>query len=291
MARCLLALGSNLGRRDENLARATRAIAALDGCQLLARSSWHETTPIGGPAGQGAFLNGSLLLETSLAPSDLSSALHEIERRLGRERVVRWDARLIDIDVLLYDRLRLDQPELTIPHPRLSFRRFVLEPAGEIAGGMLDPVSGWTLAALLRHLDAAPRYVAVAAASEKNAERLAGEISRVLDGSRLKEHISPAAIGADADSARAVELAAWRSAPALAAWLPGTATAGVPPAVAVWPGPRGVGPALTIAWDVPDQEFRGPVARLAGDDIAAASAEALAAVRAAWPQLPEINTS
>ena len=309
MTRCLLALGSNLGDRRENLSRATGEVASLPGSRLLARSQWHETTPIGGPSGQGAFLNGSLLVDTRLSPVELSRALQNIEQSLGRQRVVRWDARVIDIDVLLFDRLQFKSPELIIPHPRLSFRRFVLEPAREIAGSMVDPTSGWTLAQLLRHLDNSPRYVAVTAAQPESARRLADGVCQALGSFQVESLLPLAASGPDSPTAKTVEFTSairesnWLQVPELAARLSGTAESTLPPVVSgFWCEAVSSGlvrPALVIAWEIPNStkthaEFRenlerlghGPLARIEGEDFSAVLSEAIAAVRAVWPRLP-----
>ena len=127
---------------------------------VAAVSCWRETAPVGGPPGQPPFLNGALLAETSLAPHDLLAALQQIENDLGRRRAERWGPRTIDLDLLLYDELVLDTPSLTLPHPRMAWRRFVLEPAAEVAGAMLHPTIGWTIARLLEHLNTARPYVA-----------------------------------------------------------------------------------------------------------------------------------
>ena len=187
MTRCLLALGSNLGDRDKILEHACSELSNLPNCQLLARSRWHGTVPIGGSEGQGDFLNGAVLLETALTPAQLAEALQKTETSLGRQRVVRWDARTIDIDILLYDDLIVDSPELTIPHPRMSFRKFVLEPAAEIAGEMLHPTSGWTIAGLLRHVSQSPRYVVVTASEPRLAAWLNEQLCERLDCQKLTE--------------------------------------------------------------------------------------------------------
>lgn len=186
MTQCLLGLGSNLGDRQQTLRQATSRVANLDGCQLIAHSRWHETAPIGGPSGQGAFLNGALLIDCSIPPHELAKALQAIETQLGRARAIRWDARAIDIDLLLYGSERVETADLTIPHPRMSFRKFVLEPAAEIAGFMVEPVSGWTLTALLSHLQNAARYVAVTSPSPEIATWLANQLCQVL-GCQLLE--------------------------------------------------------------------------------------------------------
>ncbi len=186
MARCLLGLGSNLGDRRAMLRRATGCVGRLSGCQLLAQSRWHETAPIGGPAGQGAFLNGALLLDCTTPAVELAGALQAIESQLGRNRAIRWDARAIDIDLLLFGDEVIDTPDLSVPHPRMSFRKFVLEPAAEIAGFMVEPVLGWTLSRLLCYLEGAPRYVAVASADAAISEWLADGLSRELGCPRLE---------------------------------------------------------------------------------------------------------
>ncbi len=187
MTRCLLALGSNLGDRAAMLREAVRAVADLPACQVIARSRWHETTPVGGPDGQEAFLNGALLLETNLGPQELGSAILRIERALGRKRTERWDARTIDLDLLLYGTEAINTPGLVVPHPRMSYRRFALEPAAEIAGEMVHAGSGWTIGGLLTHLRAAPRYVAITAVNAAIAEWLASQLARLLGCPRLEE--------------------------------------------------------------------------------------------------------
>jgi len=169
------------------LRRATCCVERLSGCQLLAQSRWQETVPIGGPAGQGAFLNGALLLECTISATELAGALQAIEAQLGRERAIRWDARAIDIDLLLYGSEVIDSRDLSVPHPRMSCRKFVLEPAAEIGGFMIDPISGWTLCGLLRHLQDSPRYVAVVSSERAVAEWLAERLCQELRCPRLEE--------------------------------------------------------------------------------------------------------
>jgi 2-amino-4-hydroxy-6-hydroxymethyldihydropteridine diphosphokinase len=178
MTRSLLAVGANLGDRAAALRKTLELIAVLPGTQLLARSTWHETVPVGGPEGQASFLNGAVLVESLLAPGDFAAAMQDIERQLGRERVVRWDARTIDIDLLLYGDQIIDTAGLQIPHPRMSFRQFMLAPAAEIAGEMIHPTSGWTIAALLHQLHSRPRTVAVIADDTNIKKWLEAELTR-----------------------------------------------------------------------------------------------------------------
>ena len=122
-----------------------------------------RTEPIGGPAGQRAYLNGCLRVATSLDCKALFLLLRELEDDLGRERRQRWGARKIDLDLLLYGDscLELQEPPLTVPHPRMSFRRFVLEPANQIAAELVHPRSGVTIRGLLERLDKLPDQVAL----------------------------------------------------------------------------------------------------------------------------------
>jgi 2-amino-4-hydroxy-6-hydroxymethyldihydropteridine diphosphokinase len=135
MAEAFVALGTNLGDRAANLARAR---AALDGgpLKLTAQSSVYETEPWG-PVAQGPYLNQVVQGTTALAPRALLAALFEIETRLGRDRSkeIRFGPRVIDLDVLLYNDLAIAEPDLEIPHPRLMERAFVLVPLAEIAPG------------------------------------------------------------------------------------------------------------------------------------------------------------
>ncbi|HEY2760066.1 MAG TPA: 2-amino-4-hydroxy-6-hydroxymethyldihydropteridine diphosphokinase [Pirellulales bacterium] len=161
MSQALIGLGSNEGDRRQILDAAIDRISHLDEIVELRKSAWRVTKAIGGPIGQPDFLNGAALLETSLSAEALLAHLQQIEIDLGRRRAGRWGPRTIDLDLLLLDDLIIDSPQLTLPHPRMAFRRFVLEPAAEVAGSMRHPIIGWTIAKLLNHLQTAPPYVAI----------------------------------------------------------------------------------------------------------------------------------
>ena len=118
-----VALGSNLGDRAAHLAAARDAIARLPGCSVRAASAVEETAPLGGLA-QPPYLNQMIAVETSLTPAELLAALQGIERSAGRERGERWAPRTLDLDIVLFDDLRVDDPDLTIPHPGLASRDF-----------------------------------------------------------------------------------------------------------------------------------------------------------------------
>jgi 2-amino-4-hydroxy-6-hydroxymethyldihydropteridine diphosphokinase len=157
----LIGLGSNLGDRRNWLDQAVQLLSSTPGISSVRTSTWHTTAPIGGPEGQPDFLNGAALLETSLSAEQLLARLQEIETQLGRVRHQPWGPRTVDLDLLLYDDLVQRTPQLKLPHPRLAFRRFVLEPAAEIAPNMLHPTIGWTIAQLLNHLNTASPYIAI----------------------------------------------------------------------------------------------------------------------------------
>lgn len=118
-----VALGSNLGDRAAHLAFAREALASLPGTTLVRASAVEETEPLGGMV-QPPYLNQMLLLHTTMAPHQLLRAVQDIERRAGRVRTGRWDARTLDIDLVRYGDLVLDDPELTLPHPGLDDRDF-----------------------------------------------------------------------------------------------------------------------------------------------------------------------
>lgn len=141
-----IGMGSNLGDRTANLARALHAIARIPDSSL-ARVSTIIQTPAWGPVTQAPYLNGAALLRTDLPARRLLTLLHSIERDGGRDRAgaVRYGPRTIDLDLLLYGDCLIDEPGMTVPHPRLRERRFVLVPLTEIAPDWLLPDAGITV--------------------------------------------------------------------------------------------------------------------------------------------------
>lgn len=133
MAVVYLALGSNLGDRAENISRALEELEKA-GIHINKRSSVIETEPVGGPP-QGKYLNAVIECHTGLSPDKLLEMLQEVEILLGRERSIKDGPRTIDLDILLYDQIQMNTTTLTIPHPRMYSRDFVLVPLKEIYPG------------------------------------------------------------------------------------------------------------------------------------------------------------
>ena len=133
-----LGLGTNLGDRESYLAQALKELAGLPTIEIGTVSSIYETAPVG-LTDQPDFLNLVVSVRTTLSPRELLDALLNIENKMGRVRTVRWGPRVIDLDLLLYGDAVVETPELTVPHPRLSERSFVLMPLAEIAPNLVLP--------------------------------------------------------------------------------------------------------------------------------------------------------
>jgi 2-amino-4-hydroxy-6-hydroxymethyldihydropteridine diphosphokinase len=148
-ARAYIALGSNLGDRRQMLDQALRLLGEHTQMRVTAVSSYHETAPVGGPPGQGPYLNAAAEVQTDLAARDLLRLLLDVEARLGRVRQERFGPRTIDLDLLLYGETISDDEQLTLPHPRMHERLFVLRPLAEIAPRALHPRLGLTVREML----------------------------------------------------------------------------------------------------------------------------------------------
>ncbi len=138
MSTVYIGIGSNLGNRQDNCLKAI-GILKNNGLEITAQSSMHETEPWG-VKDQPKFINMALKVETDLTPQELLTLLKNIENIMGRESTSRWGPRIIDIDILLYDDMKINEDDLKIPHPLMHEREFVLEPLSEIASETIHPV-------------------------------------------------------------------------------------------------------------------------------------------------------
>jgi 2-amino-4-hydroxy-6-hydroxymethyldihydropteridine diphosphokinase len=142
MTRAYLALGSNLGDRLAHLQTAVDGLARATGVRVDVVSRVYETAPVGGPP-QDAYLNAVVGVDTDLDPYALLALAQQLERNALRERGERFGPRTLDVDVLLYDDLVLDDPQLVLPHPRMWERGFVLAPLRDVAPELVDAAATW----------------------------------------------------------------------------------------------------------------------------------------------------
>src|SRR5262245_33438295 len=149
MATAYIALGSNLGDRAGTLLGAVRALNATDGVRVVRLSTFHDTTPVGGPADQPRFLNAAAEVATTLGPEELLRVLLSVEQQFGRVRTEKDGPRTLDLDLLLYDDLVRTGADPIVPHPRMHTRRFVLAPLAEIAPQAVHPQLGKTVTDML----------------------------------------------------------------------------------------------------------------------------------------------
>lgn len=147
-----IGMGSNMGDRRAYLDGAVAGLQKLKGCRVLRVADYIETAPYGGVE-QDDFLNSALELETLLPAEALLKALNDIEAEAGRERTIHWGPRTLDLDILLYDDMVCDTPELIIPHKELHLRDFVLRPMAQIAPHVRHPLMSKTMETLLKELE------------------------------------------------------------------------------------------------------------------------------------------
>jgi 2-amino-4-hydroxy-6-hydroxymethyldihydropteridine diphosphokinase len=278
-----------LGDREATLRAALGEIDALPNARLVRHSTFISTRPIGAP-GQEEFLNGAAIVETTIEPLRLLEHLQRIETRHGRQRGERWAARTLDIDLLLYGDEVIETPALTVPHLRMAFRRFVLDPATEIAPKMIHPIIGWPLERLRLHLDAARDELAVLSPAEairREAEKALTEqfAARPIDRPTFKT----------ADSLWPPSYASWialnppvRESESAEAKPGGLAYAAAAfPKLTILLDADGEGPtAAKSKWSaIVRRPGRGPTLRLQQQDQATFRTEVFAAIESIWPDL------
>ncbi len=146
-------LGSNLGQREKNIAAALNALQATREIEVVQVSSLYETQAEGGPDDQPNYINAVARLSTTLSPARLLAVCQHIEGSLGRKRTIHWGPRTIDLDILAYDRRICGARDLTLPHPMMHRRRFVMEPLAEISPKWVHPVLERSAEEILETID------------------------------------------------------------------------------------------------------------------------------------------
>ena len=144
-----IGIGSNLGTPGKNCIEAIEKISSTKDIKIISRSSFYQTEPIG-EVQQDWFVNSAIKIKTNLSPTHLLSALLNIESAMGRTREEKWGPRLIDLDLLFYGNLILEKKGLTLPHPEIQKRKFVLIPMSEIAESLVHPTLKKTIKTLLQ---------------------------------------------------------------------------------------------------------------------------------------------
>jgi 2-amino-4-hydroxy-6-hydroxymethyldihydropteridine diphosphokinase len=155
MKRAYIGIGSNLGDREATIRQAVDQLAELPDTKLVRLSSLYDSDPVG-LLDQAPFLNAVAMLETELTPRQLLWNLNLVEHRLGRQRTRHWGPRTMDLDILFYSNLVLDEPDLVIPHPEVENRAFVLIPLGELDPFLPHPRTGLVVSEMLKNLKSYP---------------------------------------------------------------------------------------------------------------------------------------
>jgi len=153
--KALIGVGSNLGLAAENCEKAISLLNNSESIQVTAHSSLYQSEPVG-KKDQPWFINCAVEVNTSLAPEELLQYLLNIEQQFGRKRKEKWGPRIIDLDILDYEGKIFNSKTLTLPHPEMTQRRFVLEPLSEIAGSTIHPLEKKTILDLLKELPQKP---------------------------------------------------------------------------------------------------------------------------------------
>jgi 2-amino-4-hydroxy-6-hydroxymethyldihydropteridine diphosphokinase len=147
-----IAVGANLGDRHVTIEKAIDTIARLKGTAVVLKSTLIETDPVGGPMAQGMYVNCAIKITTTLTADQLLASLLQIEENLGRVRTEKWAPRTIDLDLIFYGKVIIDEPHLQVPHPLMHLRAFVLGPMAEIAPRFKHPLLGESMQSLFNFL-------------------------------------------------------------------------------------------------------------------------------------------
>ncbi len=151
MEKAYIGIGSNLGRKIDHCSKAISLMGKLEGCSVLVQSPFYRTEPVG-VEGQDLYVNAVICMETDLSAGVLLKHLLDIEADIGRVRHKKWDARVIDLDILIFGSRVIKEPDLIVPHPLMHLRRFVLTPLVQIAPEVIHPVLSRTIRELAEAL-------------------------------------------------------------------------------------------------------------------------------------------
>jgi 2-amino-4-hydroxy-6-hydroxymethyldihydropteridine diphosphokinase len=151
MKTAYIGIGSNMGDPRKNCLEAVKRIGKLDGCEIVSLSSLYLTEPIG-VSDQEWYVNGVVSIETGMSARELLNELLLIEAEMRRVRVRKWGPRIIDLDILLFGRDVINETGITVPHPLMQLRKFVMAPVAEIAPGLMHPIIGKTMMEIYRGL-------------------------------------------------------------------------------------------------------------------------------------------
>jgi 2-amino-4-hydroxy-6-hydroxymethyldihydropteridine diphosphokinase len=158
LKKAYIGIGSNLGDRIRHCRRAVEELNRIPGCRVEEKSELYRTEPVG-VEDQGWYVNGVVSLAVTLSAQELLEALLSIESDMGRERKKKWDSRIIDLDLLLYGQDVIHMEKLTVPHPLMHLRRFVLLPMAQLAPDLSHPLLGKTMEELLKRIPEAGQAV------------------------------------------------------------------------------------------------------------------------------------
>lgn len=188
MSACWIALGGNLGSVEQTFEQALAQLDQTPGLSLVCRSQNYTTAPVGTNSGD-QFLNAAAEFETSRSPLELLGILQSVETQLGRIRTLRWGPRTLDLDLLLYDQEVLTSPTLTVPHPHLWYRRFVLDPLVEIAPDLQHPQHRLSISELQHQLLVRPLPCILSGGDGTEREALQAELAAEFPQTTwLKDH-------------------------------------------------------------------------------------------------------
>ncbi|MFM8570576.1 MAG: 2-amino-4-hydroxy-6-hydroxymethyldihydropteridine diphosphokinase [Pirellula sp.] len=189
MPSSLISLGANLGNTLETMRAAARLLRDSFRDAEFQFSSIYRTPAVGGPTGQGDFLNAMVRVDHGGRVWEVWEKIKQIETELGRQRFRRWESRRIDIDLILHDRELIWTPHLKVPHPRMSMRTFVIHPACQVAHDLIDPVTGLAISELSRRLDSIhPPRISFGCSSAKLLSQIESRLKQVgeIDAQRIR---------------------------------------------------------------------------------------------------------